>query len=158
MTPMRKAAWERLPDARGVFLRCDRGEALYVTNAPARAAAQIDWAAAGFDARDKGKLTFLWPKKRWIPLFADWAAERTRCKGLTDALRNACFGETDEEDMRLWIEGVKRLERRGDAREYEKMVRQRAAVCLRKRQGGGTLAACALIVEMMNEGGMKDED
>ena len=146
-----------LPDVRGLFLRCDRGNSLYVTNAPARTDEQIDWAKAGFSAQDEGKLTFLIPGEEWIAKLEAWLRERVEATYLAGAVRNACFGECLPEDMGLWIEGVKRLEMKGDAAGYEKLVRQRAAVCLRKKTGGGTLVVCALLADLMNEGGIRDE-
>ena len=158
MTPVRYAAEECLRGIRGAFLRCDRGDRLYVTNAQIKMREAIDWRKAGFHAENVGNLTFLTPDKGWIGRFAEWIGQEVREKRFSDTVRNACFGETDEEDMKLWIDGMKRLEMKGDAAGYEKLVRQRAAVCLRERRGGGTLPACALIVDLMNEGGFEDED
>ena len=158
MTPVRQAALEALHGAKGVFLRCDRGNGLYVSNAPVRMEKQADWAEAGFICRSDGRLAFLVPEERWNEALQSWLETRVRAKRLAHMLKNADFGENMEEDMALFIEGIKRLEMRGDAREYERMVRQRAAVCLREKQGGGTLISCALMVDLMNEGGLKDED
>ena len=63
-----------------------------------------------------------------------------------------------EADFALWIEGIKRLEMNADAAGYEKLVRQRAAVCLREKRGGGTIVSCALMADYLNEGGIDDED
>jgi len=131
MTPMRAAALACLQNVQGAFLRCDRGEALYVTNAPARTDACIDWAQAGFTARHEGKLTFLTPDPQWLERFVCWAEEQVETPCLSRMLHEVCFGGPDEEDMRLWIEGIKRLEMKADAADYEKLVRQRAADCLR---------------------------
>lgn len=150
-TPMRRAATEQIVGIRGAFLRCDRGESLYATNAQARAAAPVDWARVGFEARQVGGVTLLTPRVEWIARFEAWAEAATRQRQLTDAIQNACFGEIEDEDVRLWIDGVKRLEMRGDVKTYEKAVRQRAAACLRRRRGGGALRACALIVDLMGE-------
>lgn len=158
MTPMRRAALDCLAGERGVFLRCDRGDSLYVTNAPSRMEKSVDWAQAGFAARIDGGLAFLIPEGGWIARFNGWAQARVQEKRLSGAIGNAAFSEADGEDILLWIEGIKRLELRGNAAEYEKMVRRRAAVCLREKRGGGTLVSCALIVDMMNEGGIRDED
>lgn len=158
MTPMRRAALELLPEGQGVFLRCDRGSALYVTNAPGRTGAVINWAAAGWSCTERAGLAFLVPEDRWIGLFMQWARGQVRSAWMTGETENASFGGILPEDRALWIEGVKRLELHGDVSGYEKLVRQRAAVCLREKRGGGSIAACALIVDLMHEGGYTDED
>lgn len=158
MTPIRRAVQETLPDERGVFLRCDRGNALYVSNYPARTETQIDWPALGFHDRVEGGLAFLTPDGRWMKEFERWARERVSFPVLTEAVKNADFGGLQPEDMSLFVEGVKSLELRSDAAVYERAVRQRAAVCLRTKCGGAAITACALIADLMNEGGIKDED
>lgn len=157
MNPIRRAAAEKLSGIRGAFLRCDRGNALYVTNAPVMIDEKIDWDAAGFFAREEGKLCFLVPGEGWIGSFEEWARGQVQCARLSKAVCNASFGAVEPEDMRLFAEGIKRFEMKGDAAGYERLVRQRAAVCLRERSGGGTLVACALIVDMMTEGGTGNE-
>lgn len=157
MTPLREAAISLLPDVRGIFLRCDRGNSLYVTNVPARTEQQIGWMAAGFYQKTDERLTFLTPDTEWIGRFEEWLRPQVREKRLSEALSRASLGEILEEDMKLFIEGVKRIEMKGEAREYEKLVRQRAAVCLRERKGGGALACCALIADYLNERGRTDE-
>lgn len=157
MTPMRKAAQELLPKAKGVFLRCDRGEHLYVTNAPARTEKRADWEKAGFLYEEKGGLAFLDVQDEWNEQFLSWAQKKIRISEAARQLGRANFGCIEAADRMLFVEGIKRLEMKGNAEEYDRLVRQRAAVCLRKRQGGGTLPACAMIVDMMR-GGWKDED
>lgn len=157
MTPLRETVLKLLPQKKGIFLRCDRGSALYVTNSPAFTDAQIDWESAGFVCRTEGKLLFLSPEEAWIDRAEQWLRARTEPHGLSEALRNACFGEVMDEDRALFIEGMKALEMKGDVRAYEKKIRQRAAVCLREKQGGGTLAVCGLMIDFLNEGGKEDE-
>jgi len=158
MTPLRAAVLSLLPGAKGIFLRCDRGNALYVTNAPARTDEKTDWAGSGFEHRTEGKLIFLTPQAEWIDRIEQWLENRTDAQRLRKAVGHADFQEISREDLSLFIEGVKRLEMRGDAEEYEKRVRQRAAVCLREKRGGGTLRACALIADFLREGGNRNED
>ena len=117
MTPLREAALSLLPDEKGIFLRCDRGSSLYVSNAPARTDVKIDWGKAEFACRTEGKLAFLSPKNEWIEKFRSWLAPKVRARRLTDAVGNADFGDILEEDRSLFIEGVKRLEMKGDLRE-----------------------------------------
>lgn len=157
MTPLRKAALAILPEKKGIFLRCDRGSALYVTNAPAFTDESIDRGSAGFFCRTEGKLLFLSPGDAWIEQMEEWLRARTAFDRLAASLKNACFGETLDEDRALFIEGAKLLEMKSDARAYEKKVRQRAAVCLREKRGGGALVVCGLIVDFLNEGGYEDE-
>ena len=158
MNPIRAAAQRMLDGVPGAFLRCDRGRALYVTNAGMRSAEQIDWNAAGFEEENVRGLTFLSPGSCLTKAFQTWAMESVSGEGLAAAVGNACFFEMLPEDRTLFIEGVKRLEMNGDAAGYEKLVRQRAAVCLREKRGGGTLYACALIADMMKRGGTENED
>lgn len=148
MNPLREAAQQRLAHIKGAFLRCDRGNALYITNAALRSDEVIDWAAAGFDAQMKGKMTFLIPQDRWIAPLKEWLMEQGRGTKLHDAVCNADFGEIQLEDRQLLIDGIKQLEIRTNL-DYEKAVRQRAAVCLRTKRGGGTIGVCALIAESL---------
>lgn len=156
MTPLREAALSLIPANRGIFLRCDRGEALYVSNAPARTEMPFDWESVGFACRTEKNLVFLTPEAAWAGRLEEWLAPKTDAR-LARVIRHADFHETADEDMALLIEGVKLMELRGDVRGYEKKVRQRAAVCLREKRGGGTLSACALIADFLREGGNKDE-
>jgi len=158
MTPIREAALDLLSGVKGAFLRCDRGSSLYVTNAPMRTDAEIGWERAGFHQRTEGKLCFLMPDELWIGRLEGWIDRRVKEKRLAGRVENACFGEVGEADFALWIEGIKRLEMNADAAGYEKLVRQRAAVCLREKRGGGTIVSCALMADYLNEGGMDDED
>lgn len=157
MTPVRKEALRLLEGIKGAFLRCDRGDALYVTNAPQRTDVKIDWEAAGFHVREERGLAFLTPDDRWISCLYDWAAGQGEMSSAAEHIARASSGIVEEEDRLLMMECIKRLEMKGEAEECDRMVRQRAAVCLRKKQGGGTLPVCALLVDMMR-GGWKDED
>ncbi len=150
MNPLRIAAQKKLSDIKGAFLRCDRGEGLYITNSAVRSGQSIDWAAAGFEVRMKGKMTFLMPKDEWLQPFEVWLRPQVKCAYLSDSAANADFGEIEEADRKLWIDGIKQLEMPSGV-DYEKTVRQRAAVCLRTRRGGGTIRICALIADLLRE-------
>lgn len=155
LTPMRGAALALLPKARGIFLRCDRGEALYVSNVPARADERADWESAGFSVRKTDSLLFLTPNQCWLEPFCVWAGS-AHCESVR-SLAAASFGEVEKADLRLWTVGVKLLEMGADekaAAEYDRQVRQRAAVCLRQKRGGGTLKAAALCAEMIRQRGV----
>lgn len=158
MNPVRAAAQRVLDGVPGAFLRCDRGTALYVTNAEMKAGRSIDWAEAGFEARRERGLTFLVPQRQLLDDFRHWAETQNVDKRLSRAIKNACFAEVMPEDAALWIEGIKRFEMNGDAAGYEKLVRQRAAVCLREKKGGGMLYECALLADIMNRGEKEHED
>ncbi len=151
ITPMRQAAQAALPEMRGIFLRCDRGEALYVTNAPQRMAAAIDWESVGFHARVERGLCFLTPRDEWIERFCAWAqtAQDEEAERLSRAAQDE---DIHQEDRALWLAGVKLLEMGADGMHlmlYEKRARQRAAVCMREKRGGGALRAAALCIAMM---------
>ena len=148
--PIRRAAEACLKDIRSAFLRCDRGNSLYITNVLMRTDAEIDWKACGFSAQIRGKMICLLPEEEWISAFGEWARERCENPYLMRSVENAVFS-TEQEDIDLWVRGIKCLEMRSDSAVYEKAVRQRAAVCLRQRRGGGTLKVCALIADIMRE-------
>ncbi len=150
MNPLRLAAQQLLNDVQGAFLRCDRGAALYITNAAVRSEKKIDWAAADFEAHMKGKMTLLIPKDEWMVPFEEWLRPQVKCGYLSDAAANADFGMIEDADRALWIEGIKQLEMPSGI-DYEKAVRQRAAVCLRTKRGGGTIRTCALIADRIRE-------
>ena len=156
MNPIREAAYQQIADIRGAFLRCDRGEGLYITNAALKCDCTIDWTEVGFEARDKGKMTFLVPKDLWIQPFEEWLRPQVRYPRLYENIGNADFGSIEEADRRLWVEGIKQLEI-GSNRNYEKAVRQRAAVCLRTKHGGGTIRVCALIADALRLSEKEDE-
>ena len=142
--PLRQAA-EAVPREDGGFLRCDRGDALYVTNALSRRAA---YEQAGFDVREEGGLLRLTPGAALRERLAGWL------RGVPEAVYMAPLRSraAEREDLLLLCEGVKRWELGRDPaaiRTYEKSVRQRAAACLRTGQGGGTLGDCARLLSLL---------
>lgn len=155
LTPMRGVVLTLLPKVQGIFLRCDRGAALYVSNAPARSGEQADWESAGFSVRNTETLLFLTPNQCWLEPFCTWAGPAD--DEWVRSLAAASFGEVEDADLRLWTTGVKLLEMGADekaAAEYDRQVRQRAAVCLRQRHGGGALRASALCAKMIWQRGV----
>ena len=132
---LRERARAALPA--GAFLRRDRGDALYVTDAPRRG---FTGEVPGMRAAVSGGLMRLYPKEEALgecPFPPDdlaRALERFRCLPATDA---AVF---------LFTEGLKILEDPDGTGylAYDKKVRQAAAVALRTNGGGG-LYACALV-------------
>ncbi len=146
---------EGLLNGTGAFLRCDRGGALYVTNLPARC---NDWrtieeamCAAEFLIEKRGALLTVVPDGAWRTRFEQWAAPQCGESELTRLFRQSGARSVCDEETDAWIEGIKRLELHQGLGDYEKTVRQAAAVVLRKRCGGA-LYACGLCLDMLREG------
>ena len=141
MHPIRTAAAALLPPR--AFLRRDRGQALYVSNLPALVDASL-WLprleAAGFSVRLRPPLLFLSPTEAWRVPLLDWLnAASPLCAELAP-LNGRPGGEADR---LLWIEGIKRLEEPASLDDYERRVRQCAAVAMRTGREGGLLPDCA---------------
>lgn len=148
---LRAAASAALPE--GAFLRRDRGDALFVTDAP-RLRPEGDWPAAlaqaGFACAQSGGLLRLVPDARWPKqLEAYWPEPPD---DLCASLRRFRGIEPEAESLRLFALGAKCLEVGGDAARFDRLLRQRTAVCLRlnalnpeKTPRGGGLYACALL-------------
>ena len=144
--PARRAAGA-VPRGSETFLRCDRGDALYVTNA---CAARGAFEQAGFLCEEAGGLLRLIPGGAITEALAGWLGPAQDALGM-DGLRSR---EAEAEDLRLLGEGVKRWELAMDRpalSAYEKSVRQRAAVCLRTGKGGGTLWLCSRLYGICKE-------
>ena len=143
---LRRAARAALPE--GAMLRRDRGDALFVTDAPSRADGG-NWASrlaeAGFIVRADGNLAHLTPGHAWVTrLEADWpeppdslSATLIRYKGLSP----------DGSVLSLIAVGLRALDGGQEGHAYDRLLRQRAALCLRApdRYPPGGLYACALI-------------
>ena len=143
---LRRAARRALPE--GATLRRDRGDALFVTDAPVRAGGG-NWASglaeAGFIVRADGHLAHLTPGPDWITrLEADWpeppdslSATLIRYRGLSP----------DGAVLSLIAMGLRALDGGQEGPAYDRLLRQRAALCLRApdRYSPGGLYACALI-------------
>lgn len=149
---LREAAAAVLPD--GAFLKRDRADALFVTDAPRRRP-DANWAerfaAAGFVCEIADGLARLTPGQRWLD------ALEARCPEPPDmfcaSLARFAGREADPAALRLFAMGLRLLDggRGGDL--WEKQLRQRAAQCLRAGEGGGGLYACALLRAIINTGG-----
>lgn len=133
---LRKRVGDALPA--GAFLRRDRGDALYVTDAPRLGFADE---VPGLRAEAADGLMRLYIKEEIL----------TECDFPPDglALSLARFPQTPatDESLLLFTEGLKILEAPDEAGHlrYDKKVRQAAAVALRTGGGGG-LYACALVL------------
>ncbi len=142
---LRDAARAPLPE--GAFLRRDRGDALYVTDAPLRGRA-VDWAAAGFICRETAGLARLTPAAAWLQRL------EARCPEPPDPLCRAFrrfSGEPDADALRLFARAMKQLDGGERDPRYSRDLRQRAAVCLREHTPGGGLYACALANYMIEK-------
>ena len=146
---LRRAAEALLPP--GAFLRRDRGAALYVTDAPRMAVpggAAADWAAAGFLHGERGGLMVLTPSEKWLRRLEETFVEPPDF--LCASFRRFA-GRPDMEALRLFARGVKALDGGADDPRYARLLRQRAAVCLREHLPGGGLYACALVNHMIEK-------
>ena len=145
---VRAAARAALPE--NAFLRRDRGEALFVTDAPTRQPPEA-WLrrveAAGFECRVEGGLARLTPGNMWLARLE--AAYPTPPDALCRSFARFA-GPADEAALRLFAQGLKRLDGGGGA-DHERKLRQRAAVMLRTHQSGGGLYACALALYRIRE-------
>ena len=132
-----REAWPR------AFLRCDRGGGLYVTNAPLAGAQLAALEEAGFRAEPMGSLWRLFPGEALTREIDAWLSQEG------DPLRLPALSGVREADCALLCEGLKRLELPADEAalaRYEKRLRQRAAECMRTRQGGGLLSLCGRLL------------
>ena len=145
---LRRAAADALPER--AFLRRDRGDALYVTNA-LRLAPDAPWAErldrAGFLVQAEDGLLRLWPGDVWMDaLIRQYPSPPDfLCASL---VRFAAL-PADEESVRLFAMGLRALEGEADL-PFERRLRSRAAVCLRTGGGDG-LYACGLLVHRINK-------
>ena len=146
---MRAAARAALPPR--AFLRRDRGDALFVTNAPAFDPAL--WEVPGFIAQRRGGLMILLPDAGWIARWErrfpeppdDLCAKLQRFRG----------AEPNGESLLLFAWGAKLLDggaTPSDIAAYDRALRQRAALALRGGCGGGLYAAALLNYLLNNYG------
>lgn len=154
---LRHAAASALPE--GAFLRRDRGDALFVSNAP-RLCADGDWTLAlnraGFCCEVSGGLLRLWPDGTWLArLEAEYPQPPDAlCEGLSRFAGLA----PEAGSLALFALGAKALEAGAGGAAYDKALRQRAALCLRLNRTepdqptrGGGLYACALLNFIIKE-------
>ena len=148
---LRLAAMATLPE--GAFLRRDRGDALFVTNAP-RLDPRPNWAKAlseaGFTCVGSDGLLRLWPAEGWLTCLE--AACPDPPDDLCRSLLRFRGRAPDGESLRLFALGLRCLDGGEGAARFDRQLRQRAAVCLRlnalnpdEPPRGGGLYACALL-------------
>lgn len=153
---LRRVAAALLPQ--GAFLRRDRGDGLFVTDAP-RLSPGADWPAtlsrAGFICREAGGLLYLYPGPAWLTrLEADWPdPPDDLCAGLYRFAGMA----PEEESIRLFALGARALDGGEGIDRFDRLLRRRAAACLRLNRTqpnprGGGLYACALLEHIARGG------
>lgn len=130
------------------FLRRDRGDALFVTNAPAFSDASAlteRLCRAGWRVQTRGGLLAISPGADMADQF-----ERARPEPpdfLTRSLKRLRGLPVCGEALAVFAEGLRRAEH-GGAEDYDRRVRQLAALCLRRSCGGAY--ACAVILYDLN--------
>lgn len=132
------------------FLRRDRGDALFVTNAPLLSD-DPSWKpaleAAGFLWEPHGGLMSIFPSP---DLLLTVERESPPTDFLTASLERLRAKDPCSEALRLFTRGLRLLEHSApsDRSDYVRCTRQLAALCLRTHQGGAY--ACALICQALN--------
>ena len=152
---LRRAARAALPE--GAFLRRDRGEALFVTDAPRRRP-DADWPAvcaeAGFLCRARDSLLFLTPDPTWPARLE--AAFPVPPDPFSASLSRFAGRPADGESLALFALGAQILDGGRDDGGFGRRLRRRAAACLRLNRtlgepNGGGLYACALVKYIIEE-------
>lgn len=150
---MRTFARQALPQR--AFLRRDRGNSLWVSNAPAFDS-NIS-ALPGFTVVQKNQLLYLLPDAHWI---ARWEEEEPQ-DFFSESLMRFRGMQADTAGLKLFAEGLKLLEGNASPAEvacFEQKLRQRAALALRRAGCGGGLYACALIASQLKNATYKREN
>ena len=145
---IRQAAAALLPPR--AFLRRDRENALFITNAP-RIDSGRDWqhifAGAGFAVLEENGLMRLWPGKNWLSRLENAWPEAP--DHLSRSLRRFRGQDPDGPVLELFALGARILD--GDpVPDYENRLRRLAAVGLRSHSGGG-LYACAILNHLIRK-------
>lgn len=127
------------------FLRRDRGDALFVTNAPALSgdpSLQTALEAAGFLCETRGSLLRIAPDP---DLLLALEQAHSPCDFLSMSLTRLRGRTPCAEALALFAQGIRLLEHAApsDTEVYVRRTHQLAALCLRKNLGGAY--ACALI-------------
>lgn len=145
---MRRRLRAALPER--AFLRRDRGEALFISNAPAMGFQGS--AIEGFELRIEGKLMRILPDEGWLRRAEDapppdfFAESLLRFRGQ----------EIGRGALLLFAQGLKLLDGDVCAPEseisaFDRALRQRAALALRGGCGGGGLYALAILNHQISD-------
>ena len=154
---LRRAVKEVLPP--GAFLKRDRGDALFVTDAP-RHLPNADWTSLleeeGFTCTAKGDLLALRPMALWMQRLEAEFDTSGPPDDLCRSLLRYRGHIVQPENLRLFVAGTRILDGEMNDGTYEKSLRQQAALCLRYDRlepsivpRGGGLYACALLNHML---------
>ena len=130
---LRAAAAAALPP--GAFLRRDRGDALFITDAPRidpRADLTAALAEAGFTCAGADGLLRLWPAESWLTQVE--AATPDPPDDLCRSLIRFRGMSPDGASLRLFALGLRCLDGGEGAARFDRLLRQRAAQCLRERR------------------------
>lgn len=139
---MRRILRAVLPER--AFLRRDRGDALFVSNAPALGFRES--AVEGFELRIEGELMHILPNEGWM--------RRTEAapppSPLAESLARFRGEEIERGALLLFAQGLKLLDMGDSAPKnellaFDRALRQRAALALRGGCGGGGLYALAIL-------------
>lgn len=137
---MRSLLRKQLPDR--AFLKRDRGEALFVTNAPVFDPEIRE--IPGFILTRNGNLLHILPDASWLAR-AEQAAPPDH---LSASLLRFREEPVSRESLLLFARGCKLLEEENlpaaEIEAYDRSLRQRAAMALRGEPGGG-IYACAIL-------------
>ena len=142
---MRAALRALLPP--GSFLKRDRGEALFVTDAPRRGPCP-DWTAAGFTCVEEKGLARLTPKAQWLEALA---ARYPEPPDFLCASLKREGGAPDGEVLRLFAMGMKQMDGAPYDPAFERRLRQLAAARLRTHADMGGLYACGILNYLIKE-------
>lgn len=130
---LRAAATAALPP--GAFLRRDRGNALFITDAPRidpRADLTAALAEAGFACAGADGLLRLWPAESWLAQVE--AATPDPPDDLCRSLIRFRGQFPDGASLGLFALGLRCLDGGEGAARFDRLLRQRAAQCLRERR------------------------
>ena len=133
------------------FLRRDRGDALFISNAPAFEPEIPD--IPGFILERAGGLMRILPDESWLAA----AEEKAPPDQLSASLIRFRGMEPGAEGLQLFARGMKLLDMGGAAPEneidaYDRALRQRAALALRGGCGGGLYGASILNHQIRKKG------
>lgn len=139
---MRRILRAVLPER--AFLRRDRGDALFVSNAPALGFEGMT--LEGFELRIEGELVYILPNEGWIRRMEDAPPPSF----LAESLARFRGGKIERGALLLFAQGMKLLDMGDNAAgnevtAFDRALRQRAALALRGGCGGGGLYALAIL-------------
>ena len=136
---IREAARSALPPV--AFLKRDRGEALFISDAP-RWNDSPDWPAAGFLCEIRDGLARLTPDARWLSsLEAEYDGPPDHLSATLTQFR----GTPSPKALCLFALGMKMLDGGSFDPAFDRQLRQTAAAALRRHENCGGLYACALL-------------